>query len=200
MRGSRGAGKSFSLADNGNGRIGQLNDVAGLFDWIAKQPDLDSKRVGLRGFSYGGYLALLAAARYPEKVAAVSAQAAPTNLATLQAADPAWRVGTSRTEFGDETNPQVKQSLEKIAVSGMANNLKSPILLAHGELDTQVPASESRQLIAAIEKQSPNTPLLWTVFSRPDKHGLGGVRSFYHSLLETVFFEKYIVRQGGTSK
>ncbi len=199
VRGSRGAGKSFSLADNGNGRIGQLNDVAGLFDWIEKQSNLDSKRVGLRGFSYGGYLALLAAARFPEKIAAVSAHAAPVNLATLQANDPSWRVGTSRTEFGDETNSQIKQSLEKIAVPTMVNGLKFPILLAHGELDTQVPASESRQLVVAIEKQSPNTPL-WTIFSRPDKHGLGGVRSFYHSLLETVFFEKYVVRRGETNK
>ncbi len=199
VRGSRGAGKSFSLADNGNGRIGQLNDVAGLFDWIEKQSNLDSKRVGLRGFSYGGYLALLAAARFREKVAAVSAHAAPTNFASFLTNNPAWRVGTSRTEFGDETNAQVKQSLEKIAVPNMASNLKIPILLAHGELDVQVPASESRQLIAAVEKQSPNTPL-WTVFSKPDKHGLGGVRSFYHSLVETVFFEKYVLRRGETDK
>jgi dipeptidyl aminopeptidase/acylaminoacyl peptidase len=198
VRGSRGAGKSFSLADNGSGRINQLNDVAGLFEWIAARKDLDKQRVGLRGFSYGGYLALLAAARFPEKVAAVSAHAAPTNLATLQANDPAWRVSTSRTEFGDETSPQPKQSLEKIAVANMAGNLKVPILLAHGELDTQVPVSESRQLVAAVEKQSPQTPL-WTVFSRPDKHGLGGVRSFYHSLVETVFFEKYVVRRGETN-
>ncbi|MDQ3748864.1 MAG: alpha/beta fold hydrolase [Acidobacteriota bacterium] len=199
VRGSRGAGKSFSLGDNGEIRSNQLNDVAGLFDWIAKQSSLDSKRVGLRGFSYGGYLALLAAARFPEKVVAVSAHAAPTNLATLQANDPAWRVGTSRTEFGDETDPKIKQTLEKIAVPSMAGNLKIPILLAHGELDTQVPASESRQLVAAIEKQSPNTPL-WTVFSRPDKHGLGGVRSFYHSLLEIVFFEKYVLRRSEANK
>jgi dipeptidyl aminopeptidase/acylaminoacyl peptidase len=199
VRGSRGAGKSFSLVDNGDGRAGQLNDVAGLLDWIAKQPGLDSKRVGLRGFSYGGYLALLAAARFPDKVSAVSAHAAPTNLATLQANDPAWRVGTSRTEFGDETNPQIKQSLEKIAVPLMAGNLKVPVLLAHGERDTQVPASEARQLVAAVEKQSPQTPL-WTVFSRPDKHGLGGVRSFYHSLLETVFFDKYVLRRSETNK
>lgn len=199
VRGSRGAGKSFSLADNGSGRINQLNDVAGLLDWIGKQPALDAKRVGLRGFSYGGYLALLAAARFPEKVSAVSAHAAPTNFASFLTNNPAWRVGTSRTEYGDETNPQVKQSLEKIAVSGMAGNLKVPILLAHGELDVQVPASESRQLIAAVEKQSPNTPL-WAVFSRPDKHGLGGVRSFYHSLLEIVFFEKYVLRRNETNK
>ncbi|MBA4121604.1 MAG: alpha/beta fold hydrolase, partial [Acidobacteria bacterium] len=199
VRGSRGTGKSFSLGDNGELRANQLNDVAGLLDWIKKQPNLDSSRVMLRGFSYGGYLALLAASRFPDRIAAVSAQAAPTNLATLQANDPAWRVGTSRTEFGDENNPKIKQGLEKIAVPNMASNLKVPILLAHGELDTQVPASEARQLIAAVEKQSPNTPL-WTVFGKPDKHGLGGVRSFYHSLLETVFFEKYVLRRGETNK
>lgn len=199
VRGSRGAGKSFSLADNGELRANSLNDVAGLLDWIKKQPNLDSSRVMLRGFSYGGYLALLAAARFPERLAAVSAQAAPTNLASLQANDPAWRVSTSRTEFGDETNPQVKQALEKIAIPTMANNLKVPILLAHGELDTQVPASEARQLIAAVEKQSPQTSL-WTVFGKSDKHGFGGVRNFYYSLLETVFFEKYVLRRGETNK
>lgn len=198
VRGSRGAGKSFSLGDNGELRANSLNDVAGLLDWIKKQPGLDANRVGLRGFSYGGYLALLAAARFPGRITAVSAQAAPTNLVTLQANDPAWRVGTSRTEFGDETNPQIKQALEKIAVPVMASNLKVPILLAHGELDTQVPASEARQLIAAVEKQSPNTQM-WTVFSKPDKHGFGGVRSFYISLLETVFFEKYVVRRNETN-
>ncbi len=199
VRGSRGAGKSFSLGDNGELRANQLNDVAGLLDWVKSQSNLDSSRIMVRGFSYGGYLALLAAARFPDRIAAVSAQAAPTNLATLQANDPAWRVSTSRTEFGDETNPQVKQALEKIAVPSMASNLKVPILLAHGELDTQVPASEARQLIAAVEKQSPQTSL-WTVFGKSDKHGFGGVRSFYHSLLETVFFEKYVLRRGETNK
>ncbi len=199
VRGSRGSGKSFSLGDNAELRANQLNDVAGLLDWIKKQPGLDSSRVGVRGFSYGGYLALLAAARFPERIAAVSAQAAPTNLITLQTNDPVWRVGTSRTEFGDETNLQIKQALEKIAVPTMASNMKIPILLAHGELDTQVPASESRQLIAAVEKQSPQT-LLWTVFSKPDKHGFGGVRSFYISLLETVFFQKYVLRRGEQNK
>ena len=84
--------------------------------------------------------------------------------------------------------------MEKIAIPTLANNLHIPILLTHGELDTQVPASESRQLIAAIEKQDSKPPL-WTVFGRPDKHGLGGVRSFYHSMLEIVFFEKYVLRK-----
>lgn len=143
---------------------------------------------------------MLAAARFPEKIAAVSAHAAPTNLVTLQTADPTWRVATSRTEFGDETDAKIKQSLEKIAVPALASNLKTPILLAHGESDTQVPASESRQLITAIEKQSPNAPAtLWTIFSRPDKHGLSGFRSFYHSLVEILFFDKYVIRRGETN-
>ncbi|MGI8543191.1 MAG: prolyl oligopeptidase family serine peptidase, partial [Aridibacter sp.] len=71
VRGSRGSGKSFSLGDNGELRANQLNDVAGLLEWIKKQPELDSNRIGLRGFSYGGYLALLAAASFPDKIAAV---------------------------------------------------------------------------------------------------------------------------------
>src|SRR5713101_2907846 len=58
VRGSTGYGKTFSLMDNGFKREDTYKDINALFDWIVRQPELDSARIAVTGGSYGGHLAL----------------------------------------------------------------------------------------------------------------------------------------------
>ena len=48
-------------------------DTGAFIDWLAKQPQVKGKRVGVTGYCMGGGLALRAAGNFPERVAAAAA-------------------------------------------------------------------------------------------------------------------------------
>src|SRR5262249_49806928 len=68
VRGSVGYGKSYLLLDNGMKREDAVKDIGALLDWIAKQPELDSKRVGVIGGSYGGFMTLAVMYHYNNRL------------------------------------------------------------------------------------------------------------------------------------
>jgi dienelactone hydrolase len=75
-----------------------LEYLEGALDWLAEQPELRAGAIAVLGSSRGAELALLLAATYPERVAAVVAYA-PSHVVWLgQLSDspeqvPAWRLG-----------------------------------------------------------------------------------------------------------
>ena len=57
-------GKTFLKLDNGMKREDSVKDIGALLDWIAKQPDLDEKRV----LVYGGFVRWLYDARFSDEL------------------------------------------------------------------------------------------------------------------------------------
>ena len=190
VRGSTGRGKSFLDADNGLKRGDAVKDFGRLFEWIAAQPDLDANRILLRGFSYGGYMALLVAATYPNKVAAVEVEAAPTNLVTFLETTSGWRRAQRRNEYGDERKPEIRAGLEKIAPRNLTFNLQMPLFIAAGIRDPRVHSSESEKFISAV--RAVGNKNLWSLFSSNDGHGLTGENDEYRSLLAAEFFKRFV--------
>ncbi|MDH3269209.1 MAG: prolyl oligopeptidase family serine peptidase, partial [Ignavibacteria bacterium] len=68
VRGSAGYGKSYLQLDNGYNRENSVKDIGKLLDWIAMQPDLDSKSVAVTGGSYGGYMVLSSMFNYNNRL------------------------------------------------------------------------------------------------------------------------------------
>lgn len=190
VRGSTGNGKSFLDADNGLKRANAVKDFGKLFEWISRQPDLDANRVMLRGFSYGGYMALLVAATYPNDVAAVSVESAPTNLVSFLETTSGWRRAQRRNEYGDERDAGVRAGLEKLAPRNLTQNLQMPLFVAHGARDPRVPATESEKFVAAVREKGNRN--VWFVLSETDGHGLSGDSEYYRSLLAAEFFQKFV--------
>ena len=54
VRGSSGYGKTYLKLDNADKREDSVKGIGAPLDWIARQPDLDAKRVAVMGGSYGG--------------------------------------------------------------------------------------------------------------------------------------------------
>ncbi|MGO4781628.1 prolyl oligopeptidase family serine peptidase, partial [Lysobacter sp. 2RAB21] len=70
VRGSSGYGRTYLSLDNAEKREDSVKDIGALLDWVGQQPELDAKRVGVYGGSYGGYMVLASLTHYSDRIRA----------------------------------------------------------------------------------------------------------------------------------
>ena len=105
------------------------DQVAALTEAALSHPELDLGRVGIRGWSFGGSLAVLAVLRRPDVFHAAVAGAAPTDLRLY---DTHWR---ERFYGHPDRYPE---RYEANSLLREAPNLARPLLLIHGLADDNV--------------------------------------------------------------
>jgi dipeptidyl aminopeptidase/acylaminoacyl peptidase len=149
-RGSTGYGKPFEDANNLDWGGGDLKDVVAAVKHFAARGDIDPKRVGITGGSYGGYLTLMALGRTPNIwKAGVELYGMPDlvmdyYLAKTRFAD--WY----HTEMG---NPKTHAALYRERSPLMyLDDIKAPLLVFQGAGDTNVPKPESDLLVAMLRQ------------------------------------------------
>ncbi|WP_406196744.1 S9 family peptidase [Kitasatospora sp. NBC_01560] len=119
------------------------DQIAALRALAADHPDLDQGRVGVRGWSYGGYFAALAVLRRPDVFHAACAGAPPTD---FRAYDTAY---TERYLGLPQQNPEGYAADSLIAD---APSLTRPLLLIHGLADDNVHPSHTLLLSQALTR------------------------------------------------
>jgi dipeptidyl aminopeptidase/acylaminoacyl peptidase len=149
VRGSGGFGRAFLTADDGPAREASFDDVRATVDELVTAGIAEPGRIGAHGWSYGGYLTLVALTRWPELFAAGVTGAGMSDLRTFFAGTEPWMAGASVTEYGD---PVVDRDM-LAAISPMTDleRLTSPVLFVHGDRDTNVPVAESVQAHQALQ-------------------------------------------------
>lgn len=185
VRGSSGYGKSFLTLDDGMRREDSVKDIGALLDWIKTQSNLDSDRVLVRGVSYGGYLALSAAHTYSDRLRACISDSGPSNLVTFLENTADWRRDLRRAEYGDERDPKLRDFLNRIAPRNNVGRIKQPIFIVQGANDPRVPASESEQMVAALEKRGTR---VWYLLARDEGHVFAKGRNQDYQFYSSVFF------------
>ncbi len=120
----------------------EFNDVTGAALYLRGRPDVDPKRIGLWGGSYGGYLTALGLAR------ASNLFAAGVDIHGVHNWNPVI------TNFVPSYDPLEHPEQARLAFdsSPMASvqTWHSPVLLIHGDDDRNVPFSESVDLARAL--------------------------------------------------
>ncbi|MEO7142759.1 MAG: prolyl oligopeptidase family serine peptidase [Bryobacteraceae bacterium] len=141
-----GYGMKFREALNyGATGASEFNDVMGAGLYLRSRADVDPRRIGLWGGSYGGYLTALGLARASDLFAAgVDFHGVHDWNTTIRNFVPAY-------------NPAGQQDAARIAFESSplasVDTWKSPVLLIHGDDDRNVPFSETVRLVEALRKQ-----------------------------------------------
>ena len=192
IRGSSGFGKSFLKLDNGLLREDAYKDIGALLDWIKTSSDLDSERVMVSGFSYGGNVALVTATQYADRIRGAIDVVGPSNLVTFLERTAGYRQDLRRAEYGDERDAATRSLLERVAPLNNAERIKKPLFVIQGENDPAVPFSQSEEMVAAVKK---NGIPVWYLKAKDEGHGFTKKSNRDYQMYATVqFVKEYLLK------
>lgn len=142
-RGTPGRGPAWDRAVRGDLATPALQDQVAALEAVAAayRDDVDTTRVGIRGWSFGGYLAALAVLRRPDVFHAAVAGAPVTE----------WRLyDTGYTERYLGLPQEEPDNYDRSSLLPLAPGLTRPLLIIHGLADDNVVVAHSLQLSGAL--------------------------------------------------
>jgi dipeptidyl aminopeptidase/acylaminoacyl peptidase len=151
FRGSTGFGKKFLNAGNKEWGRKMQHDLTDAVGWAVKNANIDPKRVGIMGGSYGGYAALAGITFTPDLYAAAVDIVGPSSIITLLKTIPQyWKpiMSLFTTRVGD-LKKDVKMLNERSPLN-YVNKIKTPLAIFQGKNDPRVKITESNQIVKAI--------------------------------------------------
>lgn len=151
IRGSSGYGRAFGHADNRHGRFAAFADVEAAARFLVESGLADAGRIGVSGRSYGGYLTLAALAYSGGTFAAGVDICGMSDLATFYRDTEPWIAAAAVSKYGD---PVIDRDLlVRISPMHQVDSITAPLLVVHGELDTNVPIGEAHQIVTALRER-----------------------------------------------
>ncbi|MCC6619990.1 MAG: S9 family peptidase [Deltaproteobacteria bacterium] len=193
VRGSDGYGKAYLALDDGRLREDSVKDIGALLDWIPSRPELDAGRVGVFGGSYGGYMVLASLVHFGDRIRAGVDVVGISNFVTFLEATAPYRRDLRRVEYGDESDPAMREFLLSISPTTNAHKIKSALFVVHGANDPRVPLGEAEQIAAVVKKSG--LPV-WTLVAMNEGHGFAKRENRDAYLQLTVlFFQEMLKKQ-----
>jgi dipeptidyl aminopeptidase/acylaminoacyl peptidase len=142
FRGSGGYGDAFT--ELGTGQIGRAmqDDLDDAMDWAVSQGIADKDRVCVVGSSYGGYAAMWAVIRNPERYRCAASFAGVTDWDLMLKYDRRFFSRDAGKKWQSRVQGDEAFDLDSVSPYRLAQTLSRPLLLAHGKEDSIVPYSQ----------------------------------------------------------
>jgi dipeptidyl aminopeptidase/acylaminoacyl peptidase len=138
-RGSFGQGENFTAANVKDYGYGDFQDIVAGVDEVLKSLPVDTNRVGILGWSYGGYLAMWAVTQSRKFHAAV----AVAGISNWQSYFGQCVTQESMIPYFGGTPYEDAVMYARSSPVTFVKNAKDPVLLIVGERDGEVPATQS---------------------------------------------------------
>jgi dipeptidyl aminopeptidase/acylaminoacyl peptidase len=150
-RGSTGYGEKFLWGTWGGWGNRDYDDVMAGVDHALGRYALDPKRLGVTGYSYGGFLTDWIVTRTTRFAAAVSGAGISNWISDYGTAD---IPRTKESEFyGPPWDPKANALLRQQSPIEHVGAARTPMLFIHGESDFRVPIEQAEQMYTALKKQ-----------------------------------------------
>jgi len=184
-RGSAGRGHAWETPLHRDMGRQELADQLLGVKYLKGLPYVDASRIGIWGWSYGGYMTLYALASAPDVFAAGAAVAPVVD----------WHdYDTIYTERYMDRPADNREGYIASAPLQKASQIKAPLLLVHGSADDNVHVQNSVQLLDSLVKAG--APVEFMLYPRKN-HGITGKEARTH-LYERItrFFTQHLMPSG----
>jgi dipeptidyl aminopeptidase/acylaminoacyl peptidase len=195
-RGSTGFGAEHELANTIEVAGKSVDDVVDGIRWAVEQGYADPKKIVAYGASYGAYISIALATRYPDLPAATIGFAGVYDWeAYYREITNPWRQSDARAEvyrLGSDYYLDVRKNAERYrAVSPVhfSQDVRCPVLLYHGSLDQTVRISQTQAMGKALRDAGKTVELMRDSDAVHGFTTAGQTQTFYRSL--AAFLLKY---------
>jgi dipeptidyl-peptidase-4 len=180
-RGSSNRGHAFEAPLHLRMGILEVEDQLAGLDWLQGRDFVDADRVGLWGWSYGGYMTLMATLQAPGRFAAGIAGAPVTDWALYD---------THYTERFMSTPQDNAEGYEAGSVFAHLDGYQTPLLIIHGMADDNVTFDHSTRLFAELQERGQ----VFEMMTYPgQRHGIRPPPLQTHLLrTQMAFFNRYL--------
>ncbi len=157
-RGSTGYGHAFEWATRGRwGEVDREDYLGGVDAALAKYPDIDPRRVGISGGSYGGFMTNWLTATAPDRwAAAVTARSISNWESWYGSSDLQWL--TEDAFFGPPWTQ--RERYRRLSPMSHVEHVKAPTLILLGDNDYRTPISDNEQWFTALKRLGIPTELV----------------------------------------
>ena len=184
--GSTGYGQAFTDAISGDWDGKVMTDISKVTDALAELPYVDKDRMGLMGWSWGGY-AMMWMEGHNTRFKAIASMMGVYDLTAMHGATeelwfPEWDLKGTPT-----TNPEL---YHRMSPSSYVKDFKTPCLVITGEQDFRVPYTQSLEFFTDLQEM--NVPSRLLIFKN-DGHWPDALKSmpvYYNAHLE--WFHTYL--------
>jgi dipeptidyl aminopeptidase/acylaminoacyl peptidase len=165
-RGSYGAGAEFTQANVKDFGYGDLRDILAGIDAAAKEAPIDTNRVGIIGWSYGGYMTMWAVTQTNRFKAAV----AGAGIANWQSYYGQNRIDQWMLPFFGASVYDAPEVYARSSPMTFIKQAKTPTLVLHGDRDSEVPTPQGYEFWHALKTLRVPTEL---VIYENEGHAIG---------------------------
>jgi len=123
----------------GAGGSDELNDIIGAAEYLLSRSDVEPKRLGVWGGSYGGRMTSLALASAPQFFATRADYAGISNWVKMPGMD---ALDEAATKIAFESSPMAH-----------IDTWRAPVLLMHSDADPNVPLEQTTDLAMALRNK-----------------------------------------------
>lgn len=187
FRGSTGKGLAFAQANKNTWGKGDYEDCMAGVDAMISAGMADPDRLGAFGWSYGGYMTFWILTQ-TDRFKAVSPGAGLTNIYSMYSQTDIHRYlnwfYTDKAPWGNQELYWDRSPMKYV------NNVKTPTMIMHGQVDTRVPIAQAQEFYQALVEQK--VPVEFVVYPR-ENHGFTEPRHNMDRVRRYVrFFAKYL--------
>ena len=148
-RGSTGYGSKWRDAIEGRPGLTELEDIAAVHDWAVAAGVADATRSAVVGYSWGGYLTLLALGTQPERWAAGVAGVPVADYLAAYADEMEPLRAFDRALFGGSPD-ELPELYERCSPLTYVDAVRAPVLVLAGENDPRCPIRQVDNYLDAL--------------------------------------------------